>query len=163
MNTTMKLTKSSKWIIITTIAAILLAACSQTPAPQTKIESTATPSVLTLSTTMGDFVIVSTRLVDSVHDTQAPPGSKFLLIGLTKPDLKKLVLGEFSLEDFQKMINADHKNIFITGSDGSQSAYTQMGGWIEDDFVIGFTVPIVETYTLYWTGNPPILLVPSSK
>ncbi len=107
---------------------------------------------------MGDFAIVSTRLVDSIHDTQAPPGSKFLLIGLTGPDQKKLVLGEFSLEAFQEMVNADHKNIFISGNDGSQSSYTQMGGWVEDDFVIGFTVPIVDAYTLYWPDNEPILL-----
>jgi hypothetical protein len=159
----MKLTKCTRWVIITVITAIVLAGCTQSPATETKIESTATPSVQTLTTTMGDFVIVSTQLVDSVHDTQAPPGSKFLLIGLTKPDLKKLVVGEFSLEEFQKMINADHKNIFISGSDGSQSSYTQMGGWVEDDFLIGFTVPIVETYTLNWTGNLPIQLMPSTN
>jgi hypothetical protein len=51
--------------------------------------------------TMGDFWIVSTRIVDEVHNSKAPIEYKFLLIGLTRPELQKLVLGEFSLNLFK--------------------------------------------------------------
>ena len=105
---------------------------------------------------MGDFTIVSARLVEEVHDTRAPQGESFLLIGLAKPNLEKLVAGEFPLETFQSKIQQDQNGIYVLGSDGSQTFYTSMGGWIEDDFVIGFRVPVGDSFTLYWTGNDPI-------
>ena len=55
-----------------------------------------------LKTTMGDFMIVSVRLVDEVRDTKAPPGDKFLLVELARPGMEKLVMGEFPLEDLRR-------------------------------------------------------------
>lgn len=147
------------WLVISAIAILLLPACeSPVRATETAIFPTATPAQQILKTTMGDFAIVSARLVDEVHDSQAPQGEQFLLIGLAQPDLQKLVAGEFSLEKFQEAMLKDQNEIYILGNDGSQTFYTSMGGWVEDDFVIGFRVPAGGTYTLYWAGNAPIPL-----
>jgi hypothetical protein len=123
----------------------------------TSSTSTAYPLLKTL---MGDFIIVSARLVDEARESKAPSGQKFLLIGLARPGLKKLVMGEFSLESFQEMISDSPGEIYVLGNDDSQLFYSGMGGWLdgEDEFVMGFTVPFVETYTLYWTNNHPIRL-----
>jgi hypothetical protein len=107
---------------------------------------------------MGDFIIVSARLVDEVHGNKSPTGEKFLLVVLARPNLAKLIPGEFSLESFQNMINDGHDEIYILGNDGSRKFSTGMGGWVEEEFVMGFTVPLLETYTLYWPGNLPIPL-----
>jgi hypothetical protein len=155
----MQLNTKAMRFTISVIAILLLSSCGQPSAPaETEAAYTATPSLQTLKTTMGDFVIVSARLVDEVKGTQAPSGEKFLLIGLVDSNMQKLVPGEFSLESFQATIQDSQSDIYIQGKDGSQSYYSHMGGWVEDDFVIGFTVPVEETYTLYWTGNAPIPL-----
>ncbi len=114
-----------------------------------------------IKTTMGDFIIVSARLVDEARDTKAPPGDKFLLVELARPGMEKLVMGEFPLESFQEMVTDDRSGIYVQRDDGSQLFFSGMGGWLnEDEFVMGFTVfqPLPETYTLYWTGNSPIEL-----
>ena len=105
---------------------------------------------------MGDFVIASARLVDEVHGDRPPAGEKFLLVVLTQQGLVNLVPGEFSLEIFRNMFTDGKDEIYILGSDGSQTFPTGMCGWVEEEFVMGFTVPLVETYTLYWPGNLPI-------
>jgi len=113
---------------------------------------------------MGDFIVLSARLVDEAHEDKAPAGYKFLLIGLAQPDMQKLVAGEFSFESFQSMASGSDSEIYILGSDGEKTDYGGMGGWLDndepvaDDFVMGFLVPLAETYTLYWTDNPPIPL-----
>jgi hypothetical protein len=48
--------------------------------------------------------------------------------------------------------------IYIFRKDGSQALYSQMGGWVEDDFVIGFTMPLMETCTLNLPDNAPFPL-----
>ena len=158
----MPLSMKNVWIVISIIAILLVPACgSPASATETAAIPTATPAQQILKTTMGDFAIISARLVDEVHDSKAPDGYQFLLIGLVGPDLQKLVPGEFSLETFQGTVQKDQNEIYILGKDGSQTFYTQMGGWVDDamnDFVIGFTVPVGETYTLYWINNPPIPL-----
>lgn len=124
----------------------------------TSITETAYPL---LKTTMGDFIIVSARLVDEARDTKAPPGDKFLLVELARPGMEKLVMGEFPLESFREMVTDSRNDIYVLRDDGSQVFYSGMGGWLnEDEFVMGFTVfqPLPQTYTLYWTGNPPIEL-----
>jgi hypothetical protein len=113
---------------------------------------------------MGDFFVLSARLVDEAHEDKAPSGYKFLLIGLVRPDMQKLVAGEFSFESFQSMASSSDSEVYILGSDGSKTDYRGMGGWLDndepvaDDFVMGFLVPLAETYTFYWTDNPPIPL-----
>ena len=158
----MSLNKKTVRIFCSAVVILFLASCAtRSEATETAAIPTATPSPQNLKTAMGDFVIVSARLVDEVHDSKAPDGYQFLLIGLVGPDLQKLVAGEFSLETFQSTIQKDQNEIYILGKDGSQTFYTQMGGWVDDamnDFVIGFTVPVGETYTLYWINNPPIPL-----
>lgn len=109
-------------------------------------------------------MVVSERLVDEAHEDKAPSGYKFLLIGLAQPDLQKIVAGEFSFESFQSMASGSDGEIYVLGSDGSKTEYRGMGGWLDndepvaDDFVMGFLVPLAETYTLYWSNNPPIPL-----
>ncbi|MFT3895317.1 MAG: hypothetical protein QM730_27140 [Anaerolineales bacterium] len=151
--------KKTLWVVHSIIAFLLLSACgSPAPAIETKVDPTATPSQQILKTSMGDFAIVSARLVDEVHDSKAPEGEQFLLIGLAQPDLQKLVPGEFSLETLQDTMLKSQNEIYVLGDDGSQTFYTSMGGWVDDDFVIGFRVPAGGTYTLYWTDNAPIPL-----
>lgn len=147
------------WFAISIIASLLFAACgSQSGSAKTDVIPTDQPAQQMLKTSVGEFVIVSARLVDEVHDSQAPSGQKFLLIGLVDANMQKLVPGEFLLEKLQAAIQESQNEIYISAKDGSQTFYTQMGGWIEDDFVIGFTVPEEETYTLYWPDNAPIPL-----
>jgi len=135
----------------------------ETTAFDTPASSVNTPFPL-LKTTMGDFIVVSARLVDEAHENKAPSGYKFLLIGLAQPDLQKIVAGEFSFESFQSMASGSDGEIYILGSDGSKTDYGGMGGWLDnnepvaDDFVMGFLVPLAETYTLYWSNNTPIPL-----
>lgn len=136
------------------LAVLFLSSCQSSPMPA----PTAAPAEPILKTTLGDFRIVSARLADEVHDSQAPDGQKFLLIGLVRPDLQKLIPGEFSLEAFQTMMVETSEAIYIQGDDGSQTFYSHMGGWVEEDFVIGFTVPVSKTYTLHWPGNDPLPL-----
>jgi len=128
--------------------------------------STAETEYPLLKTTMGDFIIVSARLVDEARDTKAPPGDKFLLVELARPGMEKLVMGEFSLESFQKMVTDDQSGIYVLRDDGTQAFYSGMGGWLnEDEFVMGFTVfqPLPEAYTLYWADNSPIELMIEEK
>ncbi len=132
-----------------------------TPSLSTETPSNTDPEYPQLKTTMGDFIIVSTRLVDEAHGTVAPPGDKFLLVELARPGMEKLMMGEFPLEDFRNLILDNRDEIYVLKDDGSQLFYSGMGGWFtEDEFVMGFTVfqPLPETYTLYWTDNPPIPL-----
>lgn len=158
----MSVTMKPVWIVISTIALLLVPACGSPTRPTEAADvPTATPAQQVLKTTMGDFAIVSARLVDEVHDSKAPDGYQFLLIGLAGPDLQKLVPGEFSLETLQATIQKDQNEIYIQGKADSQTFYTQMGGWVDDamdEFVIGFTVPVGGPYTLYWINNPPIPL-----
>lgn len=151
------------WLIISTITMLFLSSCSSiSELLKIKVENTARPPLL--KTTMGDFGVVSARLVEDVKDSKAPDGYKFLLIGLARPDMQKLVAGEFSLESFQSMVLSSDNEIYVLGGDGSQAPYGGMGGWLDssgpvaDDFVIGFLVPIAETYTLYWNDNAPVPL-----
>ncbi len=161
--------KTKAKVIILAIASIITACTPSSFMTSTpKIENTAvvsTPTSTTdtefplLNTTMGDFIIVSARLVDEARDTKAPPGDKFLLVELARPGMEKLVMGEFSVESFQSMVTDNRSEIYILRDDGSQLFYSGMGGWLnEDEFVMGFTVfqPLPKTYTLYWKGNSPI-------
>ncbi len=108
---------------------------------------------------MGDFIITSSRLVDEVHDQKSQPGEKFLLVTLTQPGITNLVPGDFSLETFQKMIQDSNGQIYISEKNGSQHIST-MAGWVQAEFVMGFVVPIMGSYSLYWPGNAPIELNP---
>ena len=140
--------------LLAALAVLLLAACG--PAAE---NAPAEPPLL--KTSMGDFEIVSARLVDQVNDSVAPPGDKFLLLELASPDGEKLVIGEFSLEDFQRMTEAGGEELYIAGEDGAPRFHNGMAGWPDqDEFVIGFTIfaPLPKSYTLHWPGNDPVTL-----
>jgi len=122
-------------------------------------ENKTEPEQQVLKTTMGDFVINSVRLVDEVNDQQSQPGEKFLLVILTDLNGKNLVPGEFLLEDFQKMIQDSNGQIYVFGK-GDFQIISTMAGWVEDEFALGFRVPIVDSFTLSWPGNSPIELNP---
>jgi hypothetical protein len=153
------------------LAAIMLGitACnpiSSTSIPPTTAESDAlqtpatspNPAQFLLKTEQGDFGIAAARLVDEANGVTPQAGEKLLLIILTQPDLTNLDPNEFSLEVFSNMIHAPGTEIYILGEDGSRIIST-MGGWIGSEFAMGFRVPVeISTYTLYWTGNPPVVL-----
>lgn len=134
--------------VLLAIAALCLPSCRPlSGSAETEVVNTASPSHRNLETSMGDFLITSVRLVDEVQGEKAQPGEKFLLVGLTQPGLVNLVTGEFSLESFQNMMQDDTGQIYVMGSDDSRVIST-MAGWVQDEFVMGFRVPIAESYTL---------------
>jgi hypothetical protein len=117
-----------------------------------------------LKTSLGDFVIVSSRFADEVHGTKPNPGEKILLVILSQPGKEGLDPNTFSLEAFDKMAHDTSKGeIYILGDDGSKTIST-MGGWVDDEFAMGFRLPAaVKTYTLFWQGNPPIDIIPGNQ
>ncbi|MGZ9223825.1 MAG: hypothetical protein ACXW4Q_17100 [Anaerolineales bacterium] len=124
------------------------------PAPTQSAE----PAQPLLRTELGDFVIASARLVDEANGVKAEAGEKILLMILTQPDLTNLDPSTFSLEAFGNMTHDPNTEIYILGNDGSRTIST-MGGWVGDEFDMGFKVRVdAEPYTLYWTGNSPLVL-----
>ena len=139
-----------------TPAAVLPAIkASETPRP----EQEAAKPVIT--TALGDFVVVSARFVDEVNGDKPSAGEKILLVILSQPGQKRLDSDKFSLEAFQKMIHAPTTGeIYILTGDGFRAIST-MGGWVNDEFAMGFRLPIAaKTYSLHWQGNPAIEIVP---
>jgi hypothetical protein len=150
-------------IVVAAIAAFNLLACSPLSGlAETEVVNTALPAQQTLRTKMGDFLITSVRRVDEVQGEKSQPTEKFLLLILTQPGVENLVPGEFSLESFQNMIQESNGQIYIFGNDNSPVIST-MAGWVQDEFVMGFRVPIADSYTLYWPGNSPIELHPKDQ
>jgi hypothetical protein len=163
MNPTMWSKMKTVWIVISVITALCSPACrASSELPETEVLNPATPSQPNLETSMGVFSISSARLLDEIHDEKAQPGEKFLIVILTQPGLENLVPGKFSLESFQTMIGESNGQIYVLGKDSSRVIST-MAGWIEDEFAMGFRVPIAESYTLYWPGNSPIELTLRSQ
>jgi hypothetical protein len=157
-NSTMLIKMKTVWSVIPVFVVLCLSACSPSSGlPEPREVNTATPTQPILKTMMGDFVIASARLVDEVHDQKSRPGEGFLLVILSQPDLENLVPGEFSLEAFQKMIQDSNGQIYVSGKDDTQFILT-MAGWVQDEFNMGFTVPVEESYTLHWPGNSPVEL-----
>lgn len=155
----MKSTLKAVILLFTLLVVFTLAGCGAPAAsPEDMPEVTAEPSPQILKTSIGEFLIDSARVADQVKDVQAPEGEQFLLISFTFTDGTKPVAGELSLEDFQAMINSGEGDIYVESDDGTKILYTQMGGWLEDDFVFGFRVPVGKAYTLHWGGNDPIPL-----
>jgi hypothetical protein len=155
--------------IFVSVMLFSLSACMQPQTPSsaaTEIESSSTPAPESNSaesvvkTSMGDFVIVSARFADEVNGTKPNPEEKILLVILSQPGVERLDPGIFSLEAFGNMTHDTSKGeIYILGDDGSRTIST-MGGWVNEDFAMGFSVPAtVKTYTLFWQDNPPIDIV----
>jgi hypothetical protein len=163
MNPAMLSKTRTLWIVIFIVVALCLSSCNRlSPLTETSVAYIGTPSPQGLKTTIGDFLITSVRLVDEVHADKAQPGEKFLLVGLTQPGSERLVPGDFSLESFQNMIHDSNGQIYVLGDDDVPVIST-MAGWIQDEFVMGFRVPIADSYTLYWPGNSPLELSPKGQ
>ena len=152
------------------LAAIVLFISACTPVSSTPLPAATEPNALQeptqspesgkplLKTEQGDFVIAAARLVDEANGVKPQTGEKLLLVILTQPDLANLDPSQFSLQAFHDMTHETDMKIYILGDDGSQTTST-MGGWVGDEFAMGFRVPVdVSAYTLHWTGNSPIPL-----
>jgi len=156
--------------LFVSVMLLNLSACMQSqtpPSAATEIEDSSTTvpenkiTQPVVKTSMGDFVIVSARFADEVNGEKPRSGEKILLVILSQPGVERLDPGTFSLEAFGNMTHDTSKGeIYILGDDGSRTIST-MGGWVNEDFAMGFRVPAaVKTYTLFWQDNPPIEIVP---
>jgi hypothetical protein len=113
---------------------------------------------------MGDFIIVSSRLVDEVNGVTPGKDEKILLVILTQPGLERLDREHFSLEAFDKAIHGvSDGDVHISGDDGSHTIST-MAGWFGpnfDEFAMGFRLPITaKDLQLVWPGNEPVDITP---
>ena len=166
-----------KTVLISTILVMMigLTGCKQaeTPTPLAAIKAlpvTDTPKAAeeatrpVIKTAMGDFLILAARFVDEVNGAKPTSGEKILLVFLSRPNNKPMDPSTFPLEDFDKMIHDTSKGeISILGEDGSRTIST-MGGWVDEDFAIGFRVPVTaKTYQLFWPGNPAIDIIPEDS
>jgi hypothetical protein len=139
------------------VSSAPLPAATESDALQEPAQSSESGKPL-LKTEQGDFVIAAARLVDEANGVKPEAGEKILLLILTQPDLANLDPNNFSLESFSNMTHAPGTEIYIQGDDGSRTTST-MGGWVDDEFAMGFRVPAdINQYTLHWTGNSPIPL-----
>lgn len=138
-------------------------ATSTGPAPAAEAPAKTQPDAnqAVLKTDIGDFTITKARFADEANGVRPGLNEKLLLVYLTQPGVEKLAQESFSLEAFDKaMRNTSQGEVHIEGSDGSYTICT-MGGWVEDEFAIGFRVPAAaKIYTLYWPGNQPVQLSP---
>ena len=152
------------------LAAIMLCISACKPIPSTPLPAATEPGALQVSTAspettqsllkteLGDFEVAAARLVDEANGVKPATGEKILLVILTQPGMAKLDPTKFSLEGFGNMVHDSNVEIYIFGKDGSRTIST-MSGWVGDEFAMGFRVPVdAGPYTLYWTGNSPIVL-----
>jgi hypothetical protein len=99
-----------------------------------------------------DMVYVSARYVDETPMETPAPGYRLLMIVLERADGQAVDLESF---------NAARGEIAVVGDDGSRTVST-MGGFLGEEFVIGFRVPdSAATFTLEWGDNPLIKVEPS--
>lgn len=121
----------------------------KTPTP-TEAETVRSPVI---STSMGVFEIVSAQLVDEANSTKANPGEKILLVGLTL-DGKSPVLGSIALDEFRELTQSTtfDDQVHVTGTNDLNSI-SNMAGWVNDEFVMGFLVPdTAGEFLFHWPG-----------
>jgi hypothetical protein len=112
----------------------------------------AVPARVNLKTAVGDMVYTTARFVNEANSTRPEPGKKLLLVFLERADKSSI--------DLQKWVDA-RQQIFIRGDDGSETLST-MGGFVDNQFAIGFQVPeTVKTYQLVWGDNPVFPVIPA--
>lgn len=166
----MKFSKPTRWIFTLCCVILALSACTPqpaaspapvTPSPPTVTAEAAAPAALDtptlvnaapiLKTKAGDLVYKSARFVQEVNGVTPAKNRKLLLVILERSDQARM-----DLQSFQDA----HMQIFIQGEDGSNTLST-MGGWVGQEFAIGFQVPDQnKTYTLAWEDNPPFVITP---
>ena len=148
-------------------------AATATITVEQEVEETAPNNVFT--TKIGDFLVDSSHLQDEVIGGDAGENSKFLLVVLTHADGSPIDPETFDLEAFQEIregqveikwnelpnYSLDH---LMKSDDDRYFAICPMGGWLNDDFVVGCTVPApADEYWFVWGyegENEPILLTP---
>ena len=164
---------SMKYLVLKVILIVTLgfSVCTATPlVPQETAESVQATSASVMvedpthNKTMGEFVIASARFVDEVNGEKPGPGEKLLLIELTRPGMESLDPGDFSLEEFQAILQDTTQGmIHILGEDGSETI-SSMAGWVVPEykeFAMGFRLTSsVSSYQLIWPGNNPIIIIP---
>ncbi|HSH01405.1 MAG TPA: hypothetical protein VLL52_02730 [Anaerolineae bacterium] len=115
-----------------------------------------------IETSLGTFVIDSARFVDEVRGQPAGPDAQYLLVALAGEKGEELAPGSVDLMAFNEALKDVSQGdlVHVTGSDDFYMVST-MGGWLGDEFVIGFVVPnSVTDYQLFWPGNELIEIVP---
>lgn len=158
-------TKKTILPIVLLITAFCLPACKQTTtATPTAVETkkaTFTPAPVVIETTLGDFVIASTRFVKEVNGVKPGRDEKILLVILTRPNQEKMDRTTIPLEKFSQMTHdTTNGEIYILSDDGTKTIHT-MGGWVDKELALGFRLPVTaKSYTLYWQHYPPIEIVP---
>lgn len=158
-------------LIIMLVILLGFTACTVNPTALEESADTTPPTnetvpaeKLSLNTRMGEFVIASARFVDDVNGEKPGPGEKLLLVALTRPGMESIDPSNFSLEEFQSMVQDTTQGmIHILGEDGSQTI-SSMAGWVGPEykeFGMGFRLPSsVTAYQLVWPGNDPLAIVP---
>jgi hypothetical protein len=112
----------------------------------------AMPARVGLRTAIGDMVYTSARFVNEANSTRPEPGKKLLLVFVEQADKSSI--------DLQQWVDAKMQ-IFIRGDDGSKTLST-MGGFVDNQFAIGFQVPeTAKTYQLVWGDNTVFPVVPA--
>lgn len=105
-----------------------------------------------ISTSAGDWVIDSVRLVDEVRGTKAGPDQTILLILFKSPDG-----GTIKMEDFSAARRTVETGI---KGEGDDLYICTMGGLLESgETALGCIVPLsMQSYKFYWGDNPIIEL-----
>ena len=117
-----------------------------------------------LKTSIGDFIIASSRWVEEVNGVKPGPDEKILLVLLAGPNQARLDPESFSLETFEKALrDLSNGEVHISGDDGSYTI-SSMAGWVgenAEEFAMGFRLPsTANALQLLWPGNEPIDLHP---
>jgi hypothetical protein len=151
-----------------TITADATEISAQVPADKRKSEAlTRTPAEdpkPVLKTSIGDFMIDSSRWVEEVNGVKPGLNEKILLVLLAGPGQTRLDPNNFSLEAFDKALrDFSSGEVHISGDDGSYTI-CPMAGWVGanyEEFAMGFRLPTTaKTFQLVWPGNEPIPLYP---
>jgi len=163
----------SQILHILLLVTLGLSACTANPPGLEETAETVQPTSQSVSaekqilnTAMGEFEVSYVRFVEEANGVKPGPEEKLLLIGLTRPGLENLDPGNFSLEEFQNMIqDTNQGTIHLLGEDGSQTI-SSMAGWVSPEykeFALGFRLPsTVTAYQLAWPGNDPLAIIPEN-
>lgn len=141
-------------VIQTTVPVLGIILDPTIPAKDDGKQSTAS---MTITTSAGDWVIDTVRLVDEVRGTKAGADQTFLLILFKSPDG-----GAIKMEDFASARQEVETGIKGKGDD---LHICTMGGILESgETALGCIVPLsLKNYEFYWGDNPIIeLVVPGS-
>jgi hypothetical protein len=140
------------------IVTLIMTGCAVSAQP-TSVPTTepAMATTLKVTTSLGEFEVVSARMVDEANSTQANPGEKILLVVLTL-DGKTPEMGAIPLDQIQTLTHdsSTDEQVHVTGSDNLDVIST-MGGWVDGDFTLGFNIPETATgLVLHWPGQPAL-------